>query len=461
MAKREDGSDATVTAVGTRSPAGPTAGPTDPRHTGRHLVLLRDGTGRAGVELLRNAAGLRMAVSSDFEGIVRKAHLVAGEGMLFERIGVALLHGDPDRARALVNRAEPNSIAVEPERFVRATGQGDESGSPAARTPGVGHPSPAAPGSARGSGKQLSAQSVANDGRPGPTPLSMPVADTAEATWGLQALRVLSSRFSGLGIRVAVLDTGLDLQHPDFAGRNIVAQSFVTGAAVDDGLGHGTHCAGVVCGPAHPSQPPRYGVAPNARLYVGKVVGDDGSGTDGNVLAGIDWAVRNSCAVICMSLGTPVVQGEPYSHIYEQVAARALAAGTVLVAAAGNESERPDAVVPVNHPADCPSILAVGAIDPHFGIAPFSNGGLSPDGGEVDIAAPGVAIVSSWPRPALYRAASGTSMAAPLVTGILALLAEANPAARGTALQALLLNTALALSLPARDVGAGLAQAPQ
>ena len=434
MGKPEGGPfSATPSGADGRSPRGPSAGPVDPRHTGRHIVLLKDGGGRAGAEDLRNASGLRMSVSTDFDGKVRSAHMAAGEGMLFERLGVALLHGDPDQVRALVKRSQARTLVLEPERIVRVSGPGD---SPAAQSPSP-EAGPARPAS------------------------DNPLADSASATWGLQAMNVTSSRFSGLGIRVAILDTGIDLQHPDFAGRPIVSQSFVPGAAVADVFGHGTHCAGVACGPVSPSRPPRYGVAPNAQIYVGKVVGDDGSGTDGYVLAGIDWAVRNGCAVICMSLGTPVTQNESYSQVYEQVAARALAAGSVLVAAAGNESERPDTVLPVDHPADCPSILAIGAVDPRIGIAPFSNGGLNPDGGEVDIAAPGVAILSSWPRPTLYRAASGTSMAAPYVAGILALLAEANPTARGPALQALLLRAASGLPLPARDVGAGLAQAPQ
>jgi len=251
------------------------------------------------------------------------------------------------------------------------------------------------------------------------------------------------------------------IEHPDFAGRTIVSQSFVTGLPVDDGNGHGTFCAGVSCGPQQPSQPPRYGIAFGADLYIAKVLDDNADGTDGNILAGIDWAVRNNCAVISMSLGSPVAVGDSYPHVYEQVAARALAAGSLLIAPAGNESQRPDTIAPVEHPANCPSILAIGALDPSFAVAPFSNGGLNPNGGEVNLAAPGIAIFSAAPRPTLYQTASGTSMAAPYAAGIAALLAEANPTARGAALQALLLQSFVALVAPARDVGAGLVQAPQ
>jgi subtilisin family serine protease len=94
----------------------------------------------------------------------------------------------------------------------------------------------------------------------------------------LQATRVLSSSYSGAGIRVAILDTGLDLQHPDFIHRTITSRSFVTGRSVDDGNGHGTSCAGVACGPQKPTQSPRYGVAYGADLYIGKVLDDDAEG---------------------------------------------------------------------------------------------------------------------------------------------------------------------------------------
>jgi subtilisin family serine protease len=404
----------------TRARTGLPADPAGFGHTGRQLVLLKEGTGRAGAEILRNATGLRMGVSSDFDGSVRQTHLAPGEGMLFERLGAALLHGDPDQARALANRTDGEMLLVEPERYVRASGLAD-----------------------------------------GPTATTLPLADTTLATWGLQATRILSSRYAGRGIRVAILDTGVDLQHPDFAGRMIVSQSFVTGLPVDDGNGHGTFCVGVACGPQQPSQPPRYGIAFGADLYIARVLDDNAGGTDGNILAGIDWAVRNNCAVISMSLGSPVAVGDSYPYVYEQVAARALAAGSLLIAPAGNESQRPDTIAPVEHPANCPSIVAIGALDPSFAVAPFSNGGLNSNGGEVNLAAPGIAIFSAAPRPTLYQTASGTSMAAPYAAGIAALLAEANPTARGAALQALLLQSFVALVAPARDVGAGLVQAPQ
>jgi subtilisin len=388
-------------------------------HTGRQLVLFREGAGRTVAEALRNAAGIRLAVSSDFDRTAPRTDLALGEGLLFERVGVALIHGDPDQARSLARRAHAGTLIIEPERYVR-----------------------------------VSAVQPLSDA-------ALPLRDTAFETWGLKATGVLSSPYSGRGVRVAILDTGFDLGHPDFAGRAVVSRSFVAGLPVDDANGHGTFCAGVACGPEQPGDAPRYGVAPAAELHVARVLGDDASGTDGNVLAGIDWAVGHDCAVISISLGSPVYVGDGYPEVYEHVAARALAAGSLLVAPAGNESQRPDNIAPVEHPANCPSIVAVGAVGQSLEVAPFSNGGLNPNGGEVSLVAPGIAIVSAAPRPDLYQTGSGTSMATPFVAGIAALLAEARPAARGGALRNLLLEAFRGLPAPVRDVGLGLVQAPQ
>jgi subtilisin len=127
----------------------------------------------------------------------------------------------------------------------------------------------------------------------------------------------------------------------------------------------------------------------------------------------------------------------------------------------GNESQRPGFIAPVGRPANCPSIMAVAAVDNRLGVAPFSCGGINPEGGGVDIAGPGVNVYSSWPMPTRYRSISGTSMATPHVSGIAALWLEArgsNTTAQGV--WQLLVSNARRLPLPARDVGTGLVQAP-
>ena len=300
--------------------------------------------------------------------------------------------------------------------------------------------------------------------------VTTPAVEGSPETWGLAITQVPNSLFSGRGIRICILDTGLDLNHPDFAGRQIVSNSFIDGEGVQDGHGHGTHCTGTACGPLQPSQSPRYGIAYEAEIYIGKVLNNEkGRGTDGSIIAGINWAVENQCAIISMSFGTRTIIGQPFSQVYETLARRAMAQGTLIIAAAGNDSFRSfDNPIfnPVEHPGNCPSIMAIGAVDSKLEVSPFSNRGLNPNGGEVDLVGPGVEVYSSWSHSSLtlpqnYNTIDGTSMATPHVAGIAALLAQANPGVRGKALWNLLLQTARPLaSLNVSDVGSGLVQAP-
>jgi subtilisin family serine protease len=267
-----------------------------------------------------------------------------------------------------------------------------------------------------------------------------------------------SSPHSGRGIGVAVLDTGFDLEHPDFAGRSVTAQSFVPGEQAQDGHGHGTHCIGTSCGPRSPSTGPRYGVAYEAEIFVGKVLSNAGSGTDGGILAGIDWAVSNGCPVISMSLGADVMQAHPP---YSAAGARALEKGSLIIAAAGNNADRRAGRMGfVGAPANSPEIMAVGALDQKLEMAFFSARSLPARGGQVDIAGPGFQVNSSWPMPTRYRTISGTSMATPHVAGVAALWCEAT-GRRGLELWATLCQESDRLMQPSVDVGSGLCLAPQ
>ena len=291
--------------------------------------------------------------------------------------------------------------------------------------------------------------------------MGVPERDTAERTWGVAAVGAADSPFTGKGIRIAVLDTGIDSRHPDFEGRTVVARSFVPGLGAEDVRGHGTHCAGTAAGRRAEGNRPRYGVAPDAEIYVGKVLDDSGNGAETDILAGMAWAVEEGCQVVSMSLGRAVQPGEGPSLAYERLGRLALEQGSLIVAAAGNNSSRQFGyIAPVTAPANAPSIVAVAAIDPEGAVADFSSGGLNPEGGDVDLAAPGVNVFSSYPRPEMYRSFSGTSMACPHVAGVAALWAESDPGLRGRRLLEQLKAAALPLEAEARDVGAGLAQAP-
>lgn len=282
--------------------------------------------------------------------------------------------------------------------------------------------------------------------------------DTVQATWGIQATEADSSPRSGRGIAVAVLDTGFDLGHPDFAGRNVTAMSFVPGEEAQDGHGHGTHCIGTSCGPRTPSTGPRYGVAYESDIFAGKVLSNSGSGTDGGIIAGIDWAVTNRCPVISMSLGADVPRVHPP---YSAVGARALEKGCLIIAAAGNNADRRSGRMGfVGPPANSPEIMAVGALEQSLGMAFFSARSLPARGGQVDMAGPGFQVLSSWPMPTRYRSISGTSMATPHVAGVAALWAEAT-GRRGLELWATLCQESQRLEQLSLDVGSGLCLAPQ
>jgi len=419
--------------------------------TGRYVLVFREGAGNDALAVLDKSTGARksrMLSSADFgDGGVDLNQLEGSDGIVFEQLGIAVVSIEQDQASLLGERVGEDSsiLSLEPEGVMHILSEGGLS-----------------PDYLRGFRDAATILAEKCGQKPIDAPTEESAAsffDTENLTWGLQATRVGASRFSGRGVRVAVLDTGLDLLHPDFTSRSVVSKSFLSGVvSAQDGHGHGTHCVGTACGPLQPNSGRRYGVAHRSQIYVGKVLSDAGRGGDAGILAGIEWALSNRCHVVSMSLGAEVCTT---SVAYETAGQRALNAGMLIVAAAGNNSRRTAGQIGcVNRPANSRSFMAVGALDQKLKVADFSAGDTSQKPGtSVDIAGPGVGVYSGWPMTAYSRSISGTSMATPHVAGIAALWAEATNS-RGGALWQRVIANAQTLPGPYVDVGRGLVIAP-
>ena len=308
--------------------------------------------------------------------------------------------------------------------------------------------------------------------------------------WGIQAVGADTSPFTGDGIVVAVLDTGIDATHPAFAGVTLVQQDF-TGEGNGDQHGHGTHCAGTIFG--RDVNNTRIGVARGVqKALIGKVLGASG-GSSGSIVNAIQWATQNGANVISMSLGidfpglvkrlqdsgmppelatSRALEGYRANvQLFEKMA-QFIRAGspffqtTLLIAAAGNESRRdqnPDFEIAVSPPAVSDgfvSVAALGQSGTNFSVASFSNTGAI-------IAGPGVGIQSAKRGGGLVSM-SGTSMATPHVAGVTALWAEklrTIGALTTNGLTARLIASGVTNGMvngfDPFDIGTGMARAPQ
>ena len=238
---------------------------------------------------------------------------------------------------------------------------------------------------------------------------------TETIDWGISSLHVPDTWKStrGKGIKVGICDTGIDGQHKlggDLSGAILDVGDFTNPRRRDnppgtDHAGHGTHCAGIVA--ARHNDIGVIGVAPEASLLIAKVLGNDGSGSGDWIAAGINWCIQSKADIISMSLGS--VYPDP---VIREAIEAANAAGIFVIMAAGNEGQ-PNSV---NYPAKFQQGVAVAAYQRNGTIAPFSS-----QGPEVDIAAPGQDILSTYLNGG-YAKLSGTSMATPFVAGIVALL---------------------------------------
>ncbi|MET9626975.1 S8 family serine peptidase [Lentzea sp. NPDC006480] len=258
---------------------------------------------------------------------------------------------------------------------------------------------------------------------------------------------------TGSGVTIADLDGGWDPAHPDL-GAVAEARDF-TGTGIRDGYGHGTHTASIIAG-----RGARYrGVAPDARLLVGKVCTDDGSCPESAIIAGMEWAASSGATAVNLSLGGSPTDGtDPMSLAVNALTAKY---GTLFVVAAGNSG----APGTVGTPGAADAALTVGSVTKQDALSSFSSRG--PRVGDYavkpDVAAPGTSIVAAraagtsmgTPVDALYTSASGTSMATPHVTGAVALLKQAHPSWRAGELKSAVMASSFDLGLSVYEQGAG------
>jgi subtilisin family serine protease len=476
--------------------------------TGRQLLVFRPGELQAGARALRDKAGVATVSTAEAkEGFIPPDEL-DGKGLVLDKLGIAVVElkerGQAESVSAVSQ--ESAVVARVPERLLFLSSQ--LPGFPGAAWP-AGPPSldywqgfrdalnqflgrmafaplpampfgPVPPPAPFGGGAPYfpGPEAPTPFGPTVPSPVVTALGGDPDGnnpfTWGLQVTGVLTSQYTGAGVKVCVLDTGIDLAHPDFQGGRLDDDRLVSfvGDTVQDGNGHGTHCAGTAFGPKSPvgGGGKRYGVAPDAELFIGKVFPDSGSGNlgfatpEGIGLQAIEWAVAQGCRVVSMSFGMPAQGPVPTASIYDLVARRALAQNTILVAAAGNGSNRRAGILkPVDIPADSSAILAVAALTPDLQVANFSNRAFYPPAGAIDLAASGVDVYSSASLTGVmlrgpYTRASGTSMATPHVAGVIALACEQFPSNSGDKISQAVLDKAKALPLDPRDVGQGLVQ---
>lgn len=266
------------------------------------------------------------------------------------------------------------------------------------------------------------------------------VLENKASSWGIGKIGALAAwgayESRGQGVRVGILDTGIDANHPDIKGKVVAFAEFdadgkqIKNAKPHDSDQHGTHCAGSIVGGNASGQ--WIGVAPEAKLAVALVLNGEMGGTDAQVLAGIDWLVEQNVDVISMSLGGLTLDPET-PNTYTEALLTCLRLGIPVVTAIGNEGSQT-----TGSPGNDLFAFSVGATDYYDRAAGFSGGRthiiressfIPPDNlplpySKPDVSAPGVAITSSIPKNK-WAAFNGTSMATPHVAGALALILSA------------------------------------
>ncbi|MGW0609043.1 S8 family serine peptidase [Streptomyces sp. NPDC002788] len=256
--------------------------------------------------------------------------------------------------------------------------------------------------------------------------------------------------YDGKGVKVAVLDTGIDATHPDVKGKILKAKDFSGSGSTDDRQGHGTHVASTIVGSGAKSGGKYKGVAPGAELLAGKVLDDTGFGDDSDIIAGMQWAVAQGAKVVNMSLGNVDTPGvDPMEKAVNDLSA---SSGTLFVIAAGNSGPSDTTV---GSPGSAAAALTVAAVDRDDEVASWSSRGPTADGRlKPDIAAPGVDVIAAKAAHGTegndeapgYVSMSGTSMATPHTAGAAAILAQEHPGWTGERLKSALTASARTLS---------------
>lgn len=278
----------------------------------------------------------------------------------------------------------------------------------------------------------------------------------------LEVPRVWTESGRGSGVKIAIVDTGIDLEHSDFKDRIRATRDFTGKGSVADGHGHGTHVAGIAAGSGAAGVGRYVGVAPEALFYVAKVLDDNGDGMMSDVMAGIEWAVDEGAQVINLSLGAPG-PGDGDDAL-STLCDAAVEEGAIVCAAAGNSGPGASTVGP---PGVARLVITIGATNKSDGIAGFSSRGPTADGRvKPDVVFPGVGIVSAraagtsmgTPVSDRYTSANGTSMATPHATGAVTLLLEAYPHLTPAEIKDVLMRSAKDLGLDGNIQGSGRAQ---
>ena len=279
--------------------------------------------------------------------------------------------------------------------------------------------------------------------------------DKIALNWGHLVTNVASARekfgVTGEGVKVAIISTGIDVNHEVFEAREIKARSFIPSGEPDskihDSDGDGTFLAGLITS-----------IAPNCQLYIAKALRNDGvtsNGQDPWILPAIEWAIEEECDIILLPLGTNLPDGE-YPQSYQTLAQHALSRGCLVVGSAGNMSDRLNAsIASVSRPANCPSIVAVTSVDRKLAVSNFAPRGT--DASPIHLAAPGEKILSIAPDDQM-ELRTGTNVSAAYVAGILALVKEGSPNKSGLDLYNSVRNSAQKPNAK-EDYGHGLVDA--